>query len=335
MGMGISMNAQKQFTLVLPFKLSGYHGANELLRLTDILLPSLDKFLDSNAVHTFFIVCKDDEVQIVKEALSGQKIPVNIEVRSENTLLKPETIANTKGWYIQQLIKLGVARVVATEYYLVLDADCFLTRYFTYTNLFHGDKLITNTESWTVHKDWWLNSLNIMEMSLEEISNNAVIAATPQSLKTGVVLELLDLLDHKAGRVGWEAYLSERKFTEFSLYWLFLIRNNLTHLYHSGNSPVLLGNALWNLHHPQNPGFFARLLPKRFRPGVTLSEENTRLIRQHVDACFQHNGDSFFSLVQSNINGISVEWLSAQLQKYWRPNASAQDTDAGENRSSC
>jgi hypothetical protein len=325
------MKAQQQFTLVLPFKISGYHGANELGRLTGILLPSLYKFMDTNAVHTFFIICKDNEVETVEAALAGKNISIHIQVRSENTILKPETIANTKGWYIQQLVKLGVAKIITTEYYLVLDADCFLTRSFSYESLFCDHKLITNTESWTVHKDWWLNSLDILEMSVDQISNNPVIAATPQTLKTGLVRQLLDFIDEKAGHIGWETYLSERKFTEFSLYWLFLIRHNLTHLYHSGSSPVLLGNALWNLYHPQKPGLFARLLPKRFRPGRTLSEENTRLIRQHIDACFQHNGDSFFSLVQSNIDGISVEWLSGQLQKYLRPNESAQNVDAGEN----
>lgn len=48
-GIGSSMNAQRQFTHVLRFKVAGYHGANELPRLTDILLPSLYKFLDTVA----------------------------------------------------------------------------------------------------------------------------------------------------------------------------------------------------------------------------------------------------------------------------------------------
>ncbi len=56
---------------------------------------------------------------------------------SEKDIVKPEIIdaMHQKGWYLQQLLKLGVAKIIKTPLYLVLDADCFLTKTLSYQDL--------------------------------------------------------------------------------------------------------------------------------------------------------------------------------------------------------
>lgn len=81
---------------------------------------------------------------------------------------------------------------------MILDADCFLTKNFSYENLFHEQKILMDTESWTTHPEWWMASIQIInDTPLTKLANRPVIAVTPQILVTELVCELTDYLSHK------------------------------------------------------------------------------------------------------------------------------------------
>ncbi len=119
----------QQYTLVLPIKIIA-HKQDNLKRFIQIQLRSLNKFLDPSSLREFVIICKENEENIIQQELVKNPSPFPIRLITENTLIKKEVIKKISGWYLQQLIKIGVSKIVKTELYLVLDADCFLTKKF-------------------------------------------------------------------------------------------------------------------------------------------------------------------------------------------------------------
>lgn len=119
----------KQYTLVLPLKINAHNNDN-LQRFIQIQLRSLNKFLDISSLYEFLIICKENEENIIQQELAKHPSPLPIRLITENTLIKNDIIKKISGWYLQQLIKIGVSKIVKTELYLVLDADCFLTKKF-------------------------------------------------------------------------------------------------------------------------------------------------------------------------------------------------------------
>ena len=306
------MPPDNRYSIVLPLKLSSHYHHNELTRFISILLPSLNKYLDISSVYEFIIICKIEEINLVKNELGKQQYGLPIHVISENLILKSEVISKTKGWYIQQLLKLGIARRIKTNYYLVLDSDCVLTKSFDYENLFHHEKLIMNTNSWKVHKKWWLNSARIINISLEIVKEHPVMAVTPEILITSSVCELLDFLTNKDEHLDWAEFLCTKKFTEFTLYWLFLIKSGLTNNYQKSNETILLGNGLWRSTYTNNFSLMFHLSPNN-----SVKESKRRIfIENHIRKTFKNNNNYYFSLVQSNIKHLSVECIADCINKH-------------------
>ncbi len=306
------MPPDNRYSIVLPLKLSSHYHHNELTRFISILLPSLNKYLDATSVYEFIIICKAEELNLVKNELGKQQSNLPINIISENLILKGEVISKSKGWYIQQLLKLGIARRIKTNYYLVLDSDCFLTRSFDYENLFFDEKLIMNTNSWKVHKIWWVNSADIIDIPLEPVKENPVMAVTPEILITSSVCELLDFLKNKNEYLDWDEFLCTKKFTEFTLYWLFLVKSGLTNRYQTSGGPILLGNGLWRSTYTNNFSLIFHLSPNN-----EIKEGKRKyFIEKHISKTFENNNNYYFSLVQSNIRHLSVECIADCINKH-------------------
>lgn len=309
----------KQYTLILPIKVTG-RNRNDLQRFIEIQLRSLNKFLDASSVYEFLIICKENEIEIIQQGLLKDASLLPIRLVSEHSLIKKKVIDSTSGWYLQQLIKLGVSSIVKTPLYLILDSDCFLTKYFSYENLFYQGKILIDRENWIVHPEWWLASTQIInEIPLTELANQPVIAVTPQILVTDIVCELLDYLSHKEKWSRWDEYLSSKLFTEFTLYWLFLLKTNRIDMYQlSGAGPLLLGNALWgsdwkNENWLTLTWFVKNLLSSKHRKKNKLK---TQILAQQVKTSFESNDNFYFSLIQSNIKSISLKSIIEETDRY-------------------
>ncbi len=317
---------QQQYTIVMPIKIDA-HNHDELQRFIQIQLRSLNKFLDISSVYEFLIIGKENETAIIQKALLEHPSPLPIRLIPEILIVKQKVINKTPGWYLQQLLKLGVAKIVKTSLYLILDTDCFLTKPFSYNNLFYQDKILMNRESWSHHPDWWFGSLKIInDVPLTTVAAQLAIAVTPQILVTNIVCELLDYLSHNEESSDWDEYLFTKSFTEFTLYWLFLLKTNRTDLYQSYNAgPLLLGNALWTIpcqwlwvRHLTLLRRLKKLLKiQRRKPNVKIKMGLVKqFIEQQVKSSFESNDYFYFSLIQSNIKEISLDWIIEQTNKY-------------------
>ena len=320
----------QQYTIVMPIKISA-HSHDELHRFLYIQLRSLNKFLDRSSIYEFLIICKEQEMNIIQKALTEHPSPLPIRLISENRIVKEKIIPTMPGWYLQQLLKLGIAKeFVKTPLYLILDTDCFLTKPFSYKDLFYEGKILLDKEPWTNNPDWWLSAVKIIDDTpLTKVATQLTISATPQILVTDIVCELLDYLKNREPPLDWDEYLASRLFTEFSLYWLFLLKTNKTDIYQlSRNAPSLLGNALWWLPSPWRFGHHSNSVTKRIKAlfskkrrkklkDLTWKIEQSKLmIEQIVKTAFESNDSFHFSLIQSNIHEISVDWIIEQTNKY-------------------
>ena len=321
-------NAQ-QYTLVLPIKIHSY-AHDELRRFLQVQLRSLNKFLDISSVYEFLIICREKEIGIIQKALLKHPSPLPIRLIPETSIVTKKVIANTSGWYLQQILKLAVANIVKTPLYLILDTDCFLTKAFTYNDLFHEGKIIVDTVPWTNEPYRWFWSMDIIDgVSFNELSAQLAISVTPQILVTDVVRQLLTYLYQKESSLSWDEYLSSRKFTEFTLYWLFLLKIKKLDLYQLGRAPSLLGNALWLPFElcktkPKKKCALKRLWKKispRQREKIHAQQQAIKyrlypLVEKQVQTAFESNSYFHFSLIQSNIDDIQVEWIIEQTKKY-------------------
>jgi len=307
----------QQYTLVLPIKINA-HNTDNLQRFIQIQLRSLNKFLDVSSLYEFIIICKENEENIIQQELAKHCSPLPIRLIPENSLVKKIVISKISGWSLQQLIKLGVSRLIKTPLYLVLDADCFLTKNFSYENLFHQNKILINTQSWMAHPEWWLASREIIEeVTVTKIGSAPVMWVTPQILVTDIVCELIDNLSQKDEPLRWDEYLSDKLFTEFTLYWLFLLKTNRTDMYQLYDSEkVLLDNAIWKSHWENwstLTWLLKNLLSNNHRKKSRLKNA---IISLQIKTAFESNDRFYFSLIQSNIKDISIESLIEETNKY-------------------
>lgn len=136
------------------------------------------------------------------------------------------------GWHTQQMVKLAIATVVTTDVYLVLDSDMALTVPLTYTDLVYNNRIAMHTEPYPTSNSkhfsqnttWWSASARLWGVDVPTDAN-ALMAATPQVLSTPLVRMMCSALPctlEEALRRGC---------TEFTLYWTYLMKHQLTWVY--------------------------------------------------------------------------------------------------------
>jgi hypothetical protein len=252
------------FSIVLPLKINGSKG-NDLFRLTNILLPSLLKYLDVRQIHDFIVVVPDNECSQVQDSLAQFASRLSIRVIPETDVLKQipgwnlhrcltllsrirrkiNTVCPTLlwrlfgrnqrkanwfelgGWYKQQLLKLFVAKLVKTPFYLTCDADLCLTREANCTVLFPGGKALIELEIISNHPEWWSSSAAMLDSQFRLQPSDTGMSVTPAILSSKVVNSLLLHLEQKAREKKYltifDYMVNNSGWTEYTLYWLHLL----------------------------------------------------------------------------------------------------------------
>ncbi|MFC1761587.1 DUF6492 family protein [Planctomycetota bacterium] len=231
---------QNKISFVLPFKNDANTYGKNLLRLKNILLPSLKKFFDFNDVDKFLIIAPDDECQEILSYLNQKKdlTLFKITIVSETEVLN--SISGWKlheihlklirfmkycdrkfcgnklmhnyrsawyyldGWYRQQLLKLFAAKFIRTPQYVTLDADICLGQEANYQTLLPGGKAIYTPldlkESSGLAIGWYETSRQMLGYTSNPSCSDIVMHVTPEILWTDVVNNLLDHLKKMASQ---------------------------------------------------------------------------------------------------------------------------------------
>lgn len=243
------------YSIVLPIKaIDQGNLTNSFILFQYLGFPSYEKFLDSSGLDSFYIICPGEEITLITDLVKNSKLPYKI--IDEKYFL--DSSLGHRGWLKQQLIKLSISSIITTKYYLVLDADHYLNQKFNYEDIFSSGKIKYSSEPWqtensiyySTNSNWWKNSCKILNYDVEKLKDkNDLMGVTPQVLITTIVKSLIEYIKApflnlaKEGGflspLAWQFYLCDNNFTEFTLYWLYILMNSLENLY------TPLGFPLW------------------------------------------------------------------------------------------
>ena len=237
-----TQNIDEKYSIVIPIKINELNSF-EIFR--DICLYLYNKFLETEYLDTFYIICPEDNINAIsKHTKKYHHIPFQF-IKEESIL--HDNMKVISGWHKQQIIKLAVSKYIKTQYYLIIDSDLYLNQPFSYRDMFNDNKIKYSHEPWqtinnkyySTNSNWWIASCNILNFPIENLHNdNHLMGVTPQTMITNEVISLIDHIKNIYGD-DWQHKLCEMKFTEYTLYWLYLIKNEKTNLY------TIQGKQLW------------------------------------------------------------------------------------------
>ena len=267
------------YSIVMPLKIN---NLNSYKIFTEISLPLYNKFLDTEHLYCFYIICpKENTENIRKNTNLYPSIPFKF--IEEESIIEPY-LNNEKGWLKQQIIKLWIANIIETKNYLVVDSDIYLVKPLKYEDLFHYNKIKYSFEEYQTANDkyhstnsnWWINSCKILNYPIEKLYNNKfLMCVTPQLLITNKVKELINYINNIYGD-NWKKVICNMGFTEYTLYWVYLLMIDQTNLYTTG------GDQIWKHDLERNILYYQT------------EDEMRKIVKKSII-----DKDTYFSVIQS------------------------------------
>ena len=246
-----------KYSIILPLKID---KSNAYKIFSEISLPLYDKFLDTEFLHYFYIICPRENIEeICKTTELYPSIPFKF--IEEETILD-SSFNDIRGWFKQQLIKLCISNIIETKKYLIVDSDMFLNKPLKYEDFFHDNKLkysheqyhTENNKYYSTNSKWWSSSCKILEYPVEKLFDNKfLMSVTPQVLEKNKVKKLIAYLNDKYGD-NWAKTLCDMNFTEFTLYWVYLLMTEQTEIYTPHGVPLWRHDVERNIlcHHSED-----------------------------------------------------------------------------------
>ena len=242
------MTTQEPYTIVMAIKPFSHQQGNEfnnLRRFLDIGMVTYEHFFSNDAkssLSEFMVIVPKGDVTAVQGALTAKYPSWPWKVINEDSLLHP---ALPPGWSRQQTLKLAVSYLVQTDLYLIIDDDTYLTK------PFHGAENLRDPATNKVLLNrcmidfpfffFWSNQ--ILDFDFDIVQNAPYhMAITPEVFITSEVRDLTKHLITKHGdKKQWQLHLANNKFTEYCLYWIWLMMQNKTKdLYATPECPLAL-----------------------------------------------------------------------------------------------
>jgi hypothetical protein len=267
-----------KLTFVLPLR-----GARDIETTRVNLLPSIDRFFEGGDIDQLLVVGRAEEFpdfdfsDVVSEPLAAR-----IRILDESDLLPPERgLFPLSGYDRQQVLKLTVSRYVRTPLYCTLDADLYMVRQCGLLDWWPGRKCIYNRDSMDIHPRWWRAAAKHLGYPLN-FDRTQGFGVTPALLYTDIVAHLVQYLEKERKGV---AHAIRHKATEYSLYWLYLLKNYPVDSLYSDDGPKLLGNPIWKVSDVGAGGIYA-FIDRQFAPQdsyfMTVLQSSTGLRNQNV-----------------------------------------------------
>lgn len=286
-----NMTVSDKYSIVLVIKeYTHIHDArcNNLERFVNIGMKSYEKYLEVADIHDFIIITPKGDYKKVKETLETSYPKYPWKFLTEEALVSKNI---PEGWARQQTAKLAVSKVVQTSHYLIIDDDTYLTKPFTYKDLFYQGRAIMN-KTQIDFPFFFLWSAQIAQVDYDLVQNaDFHMAITPEIFVTEVVRDIVAFLEKEYGtNMKWQEHLAENKYTEYCLYWTWLLKHNKTQQYYAveNDAPCVYGYPTSGPEHD---------------------------VVSQVHRSFTQNANHFFSFVQSSLQ-YPVKDVSMVVQKY-------------------
>lgn len=291
-------NISLKYSIIMPLKIN---ETNSFKIFTEIGLPLYDKFLESEYLESFYIICPVQDIKILSKYTD--KYPhIPFKFIKEDYIIH-KNISDINGWLKQQIIKIATASIITTEYYLIVDSDMYLNQKLRYEDLFQNSKVKysyepyqeLNNKYYSTNSEWWKNSAKIIDYPITDLyKDKYLMGVTPQIFITDKVKELVKYLILRYGK-DWQKIICDMKFSEYTLYWLFMLKNNYTQLY------TIEGYPLWNHDLERNILYYH-------------TEEEQKIIAKKSVL----ENKSYFSVIQSYLP-VNVDLMKFEIFKILKP----------------
>jgi len=239
-----------------------------------------------------YIIVPDSDYHFYKRSLENES---NVIVFNESFIV-PEFLLPRyeaiNGWRKQQVIKLVMHNYIDSEFYLTLDCDCLFIKDLREEDLVSkGRAVIEFSDMFCLN--WYQNSSKVLDINLIPEESTGV---TPYIYSKKGITQMVKYLDLRAKLKGEKNYvnhlLNYGRWSENSLYHIFLEKNNLLSKYHFRSDFPLSTNCLWVL--DENRDFSQWDAKKSF------SDSSSR---------------GYFTVVQSN-TGISPDRIREKIKDF-------------------
>jgi len=259
------MTTTSKISAVLPININEKEKSNSC-ELLNILFSSLEKFSPPKLFDKFFLVCPKSQIKTLSKYIDNwPDLPLKL-LDEEDLVPEFKRFPTVGGWRKQQVIKLAIASFIKTPYYLTFDADIVCTSPISEDILLPNNKALLQKQQRYTRTKWWTSSAKYLNTNAN--IDTLGMDVTPAILSTKICLDLIQTLNKN--KLGWiHSLLSPHKkyawqrilpwykkrfsWTEYSLYYLFLEKNNNIEKYHSicgsnGISQRLFSNqnCVWN-----------------------------------------------------------------------------------------
>lgn len=152
----------------------------------ELLIPSFMQY-KKDIKYKFLILYKSEHQYIIDNYYNNSSYDFeDFDFIDEDNIYDSKNITNT--YYFQMLLKLLVAKIIKTDFYVTLDSDVIFTNYFDINSFTNNDKAYY----YTVKKlDTWGKRVNKeLNLNLENSFNQ-----TPFIFKTKLVLDMIEKFD--------------------------------------------------------------------------------------------------------------------------------------------
>lgn len=292
MSVNMADMTNEKYSIVLVLKQYTHHQGkqyNNLERFMKIGMKSYKKFMKIDDIQTFFVIVPSSDVATISKELHEKFPEFPWKIIDEEILVSSKI---PSGWARQQTAKLAISMLINTDTYLIVDDDTYLTKPFSAKDMYDpvSNKLIFNRTN-IDFPFFFLWSAQVLHMDFDKVQDaECHMAITPEIFVTSVVKDIVKWLVNQYGsNKEWQLYIANHKFTEYCIYWNWLIENNLTNTYYDLNSSKQL-----------------------YAYATTNSEQD---MPKQVNQSFTDNANHWFSFVQSSID-MSMEKVRQEVMKY-------------------
>ena len=181
---------------------------------TTILIPSIYHFFKINDIFEIIIIVRDKDYPLLINKINI-KDDIKFKIIKDSEIYPNYSSNKINSYYLQMFMKLKISNMIETEFYLTLDADIFFCGKTDINDLVKENKAIY--QKYNCNDVWTVRSIKYLEYQNNE---NKIINQTPFIFVNKLVKKLLN-------EVNVEDAILNKKCSEYSLYYIFLLKNNL------------------------------------------------------------------------------------------------------------
>jgi hypothetical protein len=242
---------------------SSSRDKNDVIRVRT-LLYSLKHFFARTDLGEFWIVSPEAELANIRASLATEDLLDHSQFLSDELLCPALRYVKMSGWQKQQLLKLAMAPLISTEYYMTLDADLICIRRFDASSMRAEGRGICGAETAADYRALYKDSFAEHEVRVKqervEWADRILgsprrpeycgifYSETPVMLHTSSVLDLTKFISESFKSPWTEALAANTPWTEYPVYFQFLERFNLlsrVHVVGNRNTMLRLDQSLW------------------------------------------------------------------------------------------